>query len=71
MGAYRILIDRSICAGYGACVDLAPDVFELDASGEASLRVGDTDDRGVLEAADACPMGAISVFETASGKQAA
>ena len=71
MGAYRVLIDRSICAGYGACVDLASGVFELDARGEGSMRAGDTDDSAVPDAADACPMGAISAFETLTGKQAA
>ena len=28
---YRIEIDRSLCSGFGACAELAPDVFELAA----------------------------------------
>jgi ferredoxin len=71
MATYRVLIDRSLCSGFGACADLAPEVFALDARGEATLRVGETDDRRALEAASSCPMGAISVFELASGRQAA
>ncbi len=62
MSTYRIVVDRSLCSGFGACADLAPDVFELD-GGIASVRVGETDDPRTLEAADACPMGAISVIE--------
>ena len=27
---YRIEIDRSLCSGFGACAELAPDLFELE-----------------------------------------
>ena len=60
---YRIAIDGSLCSGFGDCADLAPDVFGLDAQGKALLRSGTSPDRAVLEAAAACPMGAISVLE--------
>ena len=60
---YRIVIDGSLCSGFGDCADLAPDVFELDRNGKASLRVGSSRDPAVLEAAAACPMGAIRVVE--------
>jgi ferredoxin len=60
---YRIVIDRSLCSGFGACADLAPDIFEVDRGGAVSLRVGTSDDPAVFEAASACPMGAISVIE--------
>ena len=60
---YEIVIDRSLCSGFGACAELAPDVFEVDDGGLVSLRVGTSDDAAVLDAADACPMGAISVVE--------
>jgi ferredoxin len=60
---YRIVIDRSLCSGFGACADLAPQIFELDGEGLASVRVGASDDAAVLDAAAACPMAAISVIE--------
>jgi ferredoxin len=60
---YRIVIDRSLCSGFGACAELAPDTFEVDDGGLVSLRVGTTGDPAVLEAAAACPMAAISVVE--------
>ena len=60
---YRIVIDRSLCSGFGACTELAPDVFELDAGGTASVRVGESSNPAVLDAADACPMAAITVVE--------
>jgi ferredoxin len=60
---YRIVIDGSLCSGFGDCADLAPDVFELDSHGKALVRVGTTDDPAALDAAAACPMGAIRVIE--------
>jgi ferredoxin len=60
---FKIVIDRSLCSGFGACAELAPEIFQLDAGGTASARVGETADPAVLEAAAACPMAAIAVFE--------
>lgn len=60
---YRIVIDGSLCSGFGDCADLAPDVFELDSHDKAQLRVGTSANPRVLEAASACPMGAITVEE--------
>ena len=60
---YQIVIDRSLCSGFGVCADLAPDVIEVGSDGVAMLRVGSTADPKVLEAAAECPMGAISVIE--------
>lgn len=60
---YRIMIDRALCSGFGSCVELAPEIFELDGEGLASVRVGTSDDDAVLDAAAQCPMVAISVLE--------
>ena len=60
---YRITIDRNLCSGFGACAELAPDVFEVDDGGLVSIRVGSSADPAVVEAAAACPMAAISVVE--------
>lgn len=60
---YKIVIDRSLCSGFGACADLAPDVFRVDNGGLVSLRMGTSDDPAVVEAASACPMGAIEIIE--------
>jgi len=57
------VIDRSLCSGFGACVELAPDAFELDDGGTATARVGESINPAVLDAAAACPMGAITVVE--------
>ena len=68
---YRIEIDRSLCSGFGACAELAPEVIEVGADGLASLRIGATADPAVLEAAAACPMAAITVFEEPAWEEAA
>jgi ferredoxin len=60
---YKIVIDRSLCSGFGACAELAPEVFELDDGGTATVRVGESSDTAVLDAAAACPMAAITVVE--------
>ena len=59
----RILIDRSLCSGFGACAELAPEIFEVDGEGLVAIRTGTSEDERVLDAAAACPMAAIEVFE--------
>jgi ferredoxin len=61
MTTYRITIDRNLCSGFGSCVELAPDAYELGADGIANVLVHETDDPNVIEAAGTCPMGAIVV----------
>ena len=60
---FRIEIDRSLCSGYGSCIDAAPELFELGADGVVVARIDATDAREVLAAARACPMAAITVSE--------
>ena len=70
MSTFKIVIDRSLCSGFGTCAELAPEVFQLS-DGIAEARVGTSDDPQVTDAAFACPMGAIAVFDLATGEQAA
>lgn len=68
---YRIVIDGSLCSGFGTCAELAPDQFEVGPDGIALARTGESDDPAVLDAAASCPMGAIAVYDALSGEQAA
>jgi ferredoxin len=61
--AYRILIDRSICSGYGACADADPADFELGDDGIATAPALAGDAEAAREAARQCPMGAITVLD--------
>ena len=60
---YRIEIDRSLCSGFGICAELATRSIQIGADGLADVAEGETDETAVLEAAAACPMGAIAVYE--------
>lgn len=69
MAGYRIVIDRALCSGFGSCSESAPGVFRIDGGiAEAGAWTADT---AVIEAAASCPMGAISIFDDATGEQAA
>ena len=63
MPTYRIEIDRSLCSGYGLCAQLAPELVAIGPDKLAALRVGETDDEAILDAALQCPLSAIAVFE--------
>ena len=71
MSTYKIVIDRSLCSGFGTCAELAPNLFQVAGDGIAEARVGESDDPSVLDAAAQCPMGAIAVYDLATGEQAA
>jgi ferredoxin len=71
MSTFKIVIDRSLCSGFGSCAEQTPEIFQLGADGIAELRVGTSDDPGVVNAAYDCPMGAIAVYDLATGEQAA
>jgi ferredoxin len=71
MTTHRIVIDRSLCSGFGTCAEMAPDLFDVGPDGVAETRQGTTDDPGVLDAAASCPMGAIAVYDEGTGEQAA
>lgn len=60
---YKIIIDRSACSGFGTCIENAPQLFAMGDDGVATA-VAETDDPGAaLEAAQGCPMGAITVLD--------
>ncbi len=65
----KIRIDRELCKGAGACVALAPGVFQLDDADKAVLidLHGEDDDR-IWQAAEACPFDAIILEDEATGE---
>jgi ferredoxin len=57
-------VDRDTCIGAGVCVGVAPAVFELDDEGKSQVIDPNGADAAVLhEAAEGCPMQAISLFD--------
>jgi ferredoxin len=60
----RLCIDRSLCVGFGDCVDVAPEAFQLDEENIVILVDPDRVDRArLLKACDACPVDAITVWD--------
>ena len=59
--SYLVEIDEGACAAHGDCVDIAPQVFALDAFARV---VGDGPDDLLLAAAEACPSVAIRLVDT-------
>lgn len=62
----RVEIDRALCVGTSNCAEAAPEAYEMDedcvphaaeAAAEAALLAG----------AEACPVGAISLFDRTTG----
>ena len=63
-----IAVDRTACAGNAMCMAIAPNTFDIDDLGKASV----VDPRGdspelALEAAANCPVRAISVTDADTG----
>ncbi len=59
----EVRVDRSRCIGTKSCVYAAPGTFELDAQLISTVIDPEADPlEAVLEAAEVCPTGAISVF---------
>ena len=65
-----VKIDRLICVGFETCVEVAPDLFEMDEEGIAIFTsdTNEVDKETVLEACKECPVDALVVLD-ASGNQ--
>jgi ferredoxin len=61
--SYRIVVDRELCSGFGACADIDPQTFALGDDGIVVALVGETGREEALEAARACPMAAIRALD--------
>lgn len=63
---YIVQIDQDACAAHGDCVDVAPEVFELD---DFAHVVGTAPDHVLLAAAEGCPSCAIRVIDQQTNEQ--
>lgn len=69
MAISKIEVDRTVCIGSADCTAIAPNTFQLDSEGISVVKnpTGEPPDKQ-LEAAKACPVKAIKVFDE-TGKQ--
>ncbi len=61
----RVLIDRELCLGCEACTELVPDVLTMEDDIVIVTQevVPEDLEEEVMEAAEACPTGAITIEE--------
>lgn len=60
----RVVIDRSLCVGFGDCVTEAPEAFTLDDEGVAVFVAPERVERErLLRACESCPVDAITVWD--------
>ena len=58
----KLVVDKDICIGCGACQAIAPDVFEIDDDGLATSIVEEINDEvseDAIDAKEGCPVDAI------------
>jgi ferredoxin len=64
--SYTVEIDEGACAAHGDCVEIAPEVFELD---DVARVIGSAPDELAIAAAQACPSTAIRIADPQTGAQ--
>ncbi len=64
----KVHIEQSECLAYGDCAELAPEAFEVD---DVAHLVGPAPLRKLVDAARACPSGAITLIDAETGEQIA
>jgi len=64
----KVHIDANECLAYGDCAELAPEAFEVD---DVARLVGAAPLRKLVDAARACPMGAITLIDAETGERIA
>lgn len=67
-----VTVDRSVCVGNAMCVALAPTLFHLDDERQSVVsNAGPVGSEAAIDAAENCPVGAITVVEATTGEHLA
>ena len=66
IGELTVRIDRTLCVGFGDCIDEAAQAFVLDDEGVAIFHEPEKVEREqLLRACDSCPVDALTVWDSA------
>jgi ferredoxin len=65
---WRIAVDGDTCIGSGMCASIAPNRFRLEGSTSRPLVELIGEEEGVIDAAESCPVEAISVRNAETGE---
>lgn len=57
----KVYVDKDTCIGCGVCEGICPDVFKMTDDGKAEAIVPETETACAQDAADSCPVQAITV----------
>lgn len=57
----KLIVDKNICIGCGACQAICPDVFEIEDDGLAAAKntINDNNKEDAIDAKEGCPVSAI------------
>lgn len=70
IGKYQVKVLRDACIGAATCVAISPKIFQLDNENKAVIQEGNNDTpENILMAAQSCPVKAIVIIDTKTGKQ--
>jgi len=62
----KVKVDHDLCSGDGICVEIAPEIFEMNEDDQAIVLVDEVPPEhvdAVREAAESCPEGCIYIEE--------
>lgn len=69
---WQVSVDRAACVGSGMCVGTAAEHFTIEADHRSRALRGEVEpDDAVLDAANCCPMEAITVVDLATDRRLA
>jgi ferredoxin len=69
MSNLKIVVDRDTCAACDICAQIAEATFVIDEEAKAAVKDPQGDPRDtIIEAAESCPTGAITVVDSESGE---
>lgn len=57
----KVTVDENACVGCGLCVNLCPNVFELNESGIVKVKANESEGCDLQDIASQCPVNAITV----------